>query len=93
MSLKDFDYDKVWIGIILGSVTPPLLYFIYFSLANKFHLKTVNVSLCMVAELFPFYLTLNRELYKATKGVLIATVALAALVGYLSFFTNFFHVI
>jgi hypothetical protein len=93
MKLKELDYDKVWVGIILGIVAPPIAYGLYYALVNKLNLKTVNVSLCMVIELLPFYITLNREMYKGTKGVLIATLVYAALIAYLSFFTNYFHVV
>ena len=67
MKLKELDLDKVWVGIILGLIAPLIVYGLYNALVNKLNLKTVNISLCMVIELLPFYITLNREMYKATK--------------------------
>ena len=91
--MKNFDFDKVWIGLVSGLIAPLIVFWLYYLFADQYTLKRVNVSLCMVINLAPFYLTLNNELYKATKGVLISTVAWALVIAYLSFFTNYLHVL
>ena len=91
--MKKIDWDNVWLGLIYGAVAPLIVFWFYYLFADQYTLKRVNVSLCMVINLVPFYLTLNKEMYKATKGVLISTVGWAAVIAYLSFFTDFLHVL
>lgn len=85
--------DKVWFGLIIGMIAPVVAFGLYYIFADQYTLKRVNVSLCMVINLAPFYLTLNNEMYKATKGVLIATLTWALVIAYLSFFTNYLKVL
>lgn len=86
--MKNKDWNKIWVGIIFGIITPLITYIIYYWLVNKFELRRINVSLCMVANLIPFYITLNKEQYNSTKGVLFATVVWAVTIACLTFFTN-----
>jgi hypothetical protein len=86
--MKNTDWNKTWIGIVLGICLPVITYAIYYWLVLQFDLRRINVSLCMVANLIPFYVTLNKEYYNATKGVLISTVILAITIASLTFFTN-----
>lgn len=88
--MKKIDFDKLVIGIILGALAPFIVFLLYYWLVSTFQLRRVNVSLCMVANLLPFYLSLNREKYNMTKGVLVSTLLWSAVIAYLSFFTNFF---
>ncbi|MDF2436549.1 MAG: hypothetical protein K0Q95_925 [Bacteroidota bacterium] len=82
------DWNKTWIGILLGLVLPVITYLIYYWLVVTFNLQRVNVSLCMVANLIPFYIVLNKEYYNSAKGILLSTVVLAILIASLTFFTN-----
>ena len=91
--MKEIDFDKVWLGILYGIIIPPIAFFVYYLFVNEHNLKRINVSLCMVANLAPFYLTLNKEMYKATKGVLIGTFIWAGVIAYLSFFTDYLHIL
>ena len=91
--MKNINIDKVWIGILLGLIVPPLVFYIYYWMVTQHNLKRVNVSICMVFNLIPFYLTLNKEKYNATKGVLIGTFIWAGVIGYLSFFTDYLHIL
>ena len=91
--MKEFDFDKVWLGILYGIIVPLIVYTLYYLFINEHNLKRINVSICMVANLAPFYLTLNKELYKATKGVLIGTFIWAGIIAYLSLFTEYFHIL
>ncbi len=88
-----FDFDKVWIGLILGLAAPVLVFWMYYLFADQYTLKRVNVSLCMVINLAPFYLTLNNYMYRATKGFVIGTFAWAIVIFYLSFFTDHLRIL
>ncbi len=90
--MKNINFDKVWIGLSFGLVAPLAVFWLYYLFADEYVLKRVNVSLCMVINLAPFYLTLNKEQYKSTKGVLIATVLWAVVIAYLSFFTSYLRI-
>ena len=85
--------DNVWFGLLAGIIAPLMVFWFYYLFADEYTLKRINVSLCMVINLLPFYLTLNREMYKATKGVLIATVVWAGIIAYFSFFTNYLRIV
>lgn len=86
-------FDTVWFGLLLGLIVPPLVYYVYFLFVTGHNLKRVNVSICMVFNLIPFYITLNQEKYKATKGVLIGTFIWAGVIAYFSFFTDYLHIL
>jgi RsiW-degrading membrane proteinase PrsW (M82 family) len=91
--MKNLNYNKVWLGIIAGIIVPVIAYGIYYLIVDKLELKRVNVSLCMAVNLVPFYLSLNREQYNMTKGVLIATLLWGAVIAYFSFFTHYFQIL
>ncbi len=88
--MKNINFDKMWIGILLGLIAPFVTFLAYYWLVSEFQLRRVNVSLCMVINLLPFYLSLNREKINIAKGVLVSTLIWSAVIAYLSFFTNFF---
>jgi len=90
---RRIDFDKIWFGLLLGLAAPLIIYWLYFVFADKYLLKRINVSLCMVINLIPFYLTLNVGNYKATKGVVIATFIYAGIIAYFSFFTDYLHIL
>jgi hypothetical protein len=79
--------------MILGFIIPFIVYLIYYYVVTTFNLARINVSLCMAANLIPFYLSLNREQYNTTKGVIVATLAYGAIIAYLTFFTNYFQIL
>ena len=87
--MKNLNFDKLVIGILLGALAPLLAYLVYFWIVSYFELRRVNVSLCMVANLLPFYLSLNKEKYNLAKGVLVSTLLWSGVIAYLSFFTNY----
>jgi hypothetical protein len=91
--MKNIDLNKVWIGVIVGLISPLVVYMLYYYLVTVFNLTRVNVSLCMAANLIPFYLSLNREMYNMTKGVIVATLVCGAIIAYLSFCTNYFQIL
>lgn len=91
--MKNFNFDKVWVGMILGFISPLIVYVIYYYIVTTFNLARINVSLCMAVNLVPFYLSLNREKYNTTKGVIVATLVYGAIIAYLSFCTNYFQIL
>lgn len=99
-NMKNIDWDKIWIGLLLG-LTAPLLVFVLYYLINYHYMKvdafinylrlgdtyTPLISLCVLANLLPFYLLINKEKYEGTKGVLGATFIWAAVIVFLKFFS------
>ncbi|OFY85607.1 MAG: hypothetical protein A3F72_10600 [Bacteroidetes bacterium RIFCSPLOWO2_12_FULL_35_15] len=90
--MKNFDWDKTWVGILLGILTPIIFYSLYYLLVNTTGLKKVNVSLCIAANLIPFYLYQRREKNNGLKGVLISTLIWAGVIAYLTFFSNYLRI-
>ncbi len=90
--MKNFDWDKTWIGLALGIATPILVYTIYYLLVYNSGIKKMNVSLCIATNLIPFYIYQKKEKYKGLKGVLISTFIWAAVIVYFTFFTNYLRI-
>lgn len=90
--MKNFNWDKVWIGLLLGIIFPIIFYGIYYFLVVDSGIKRLNVSICIATNLIPFYIYQKREKYNGLKGVLIATIIWVAIIIYLSFFTNQLHI-
>jgi len=93
--MKNMNWNQLWIGLVVGLLTPLLVYALYYWVVSTFELRRVNVSLCVAANLLPFFYLLrrDREYYNAARGVLIATIALGALVACLSMFTNYLRIL
>ncbi len=98
--MKDIDFDKTWIGLILGIIAPVIALSLYYFINYRFmtihnfinFLKlgdtyTPLISLCVLANLGVFYLFIWKEKYKGARGVIASTFIWAALVLYLKFFT------
>lgn len=90
--MKNIELDKLWIGCLAGIITPIIAYLLYFGLVHLLNLKSVNISICMVSNLLPFYLSMNREKYNFTKGVILITIVMAVAITSLGYFTNFFKI-
>lgn len=98
--MKNIDWDKIWIGFVLGIVAPLIVFVGYYFINYQYmnvgafirYLRlgdtyTPLVSLCVLANLLPFYIFINKEKYNGTKGVLAATFVWAGLIIFLKFFT------
>ncbi len=90
--MKNFNWDRTWVGLVLGILTPVVIYTIYYYFVYNSGLKKMNVSLCIATDLIPFYLYQRKEKYNGLKGVLIATFAWAAVIFSLVFFTNYLRI-
>jgi hypothetical protein len=86
--MKNFNWDRTWVGLALGIIVPVAVYACYYLLVYDTGIKKVNVSLCVAANLIPFYIYQKKEKYNGLKGVLISTFLWAGFIIYLTFFTN-----
>jgi hypothetical protein len=98
--MKNIDWDKLWIGLVIGLLAPVMAFTIYY-LVNYHYMKisgfikylatgdiyTPLISLCVLSNLLPFYLFINKEKYLGTKGVLASTFIWAGIIIFLKFFT------
>lgn len=98
--MKNIEWDILWKGLVIGLIAPSLALLGYY-LINYSYMsigKFVNylrmgdtytplVTLCVLANLLPFYIFLNKEKYQAGKGILAATFIWAAIIVFLKFFT------
>jgi Mn2+/Fe2+ NRAMP family transporter len=91
--MKKFELDKIWLGCIAGIIFPLIAYLIYFAVVHYLNLRRINISICMVSNLIPFYLSMNREKYNFTKGVILITIIMAVVITALSYFTNAFKIL
>lgn len=99
--MRNFIWDKFYVGLIAG-LLPPIIAILGYYLINYSYMTkgefirylqmgqtyTQLITLCVLTNLVPFYLFINKEKYNATKGVLAATFVWAALVVFLKFFTE-----
>ena len=90
--MKNFNWDRVWVGFVIGVLMPILVYTIYYYFVYNSGLKKMNVSLCIATNLIPFYFYQRKEKYNGLKGVLIATFVWAGLIFGLAFFTNYLRI-
>ena len=98
--MKDIDFDKTWLGILLGLMAPLFAFMLYYFINYNFmtfrnfinfmklgDTYTPIISLCVLANLAVFYLFIWKNRYKGTRGVLISTFIWAGFIVYLKFFT------
>jgi len=92
------DFDKTWIGVVLGLIAPTLALLGYYLINYSYmtighfvnYLKagdtyTPLISLCVLANLAVFYPFIWKEKWNGAKGVLGATFIWAGLVIFLKF--------
>ena len=98
--MKNIDWDKLWIGLLFGILTPFIslwtYYFInyrymtitdfinYLELGNTY---TPLISMCVLVNLAVFYPFIWKEKYQGARGVLGSTFLWALVIVYLKFFT------
>ena len=98
--MKTINFNKTWIGIFLGLLTPSLVLLLYYMI--NFGYLTISgfmkylqlgdtytplISLCVLGNLAVFYPFIWKEKWKGAKGVLAATFIWTAIVLFLKFFT------
>ena len=98
--MKNFDWDKTWIGILLGLIAPFIALLLYYLINYRYmtipgfinfmrlgEMYTPVITLCVLSNLGVFYLFIWKEKYKGARGVLTSTFIWGAFVVYLKFFT------
>ncbi len=85
--MKNINVDKVWIGLLIGFLTPLMMYSLYYSFVNYVGITKVNVSVCVATNLIPFHLYSKFEKNNGLKGVFISTIIWALFVACISLFT------
>lgn len=99
--MKNFDWDKKLVGFVVGILAPTIALLVYYLVNYRYmnigefidYLRlgqtyTPLISLCVLSNLLPFYLLINKEKYDGTKGILAATFIWAGIIIILKFFTE-----
>ncbi len=97
--MKEFDFDKVWIGLLLGLLAPFVTLIMYYQI--NYHNMSIGhfinylkmgdtytplLSLCTLVNLGVFYPFIWKDKYKGARGVLGATFIWAIIVLFLKFY-------
>ncbi len=91
-------YDKLWLGLVLGIITPMIVMFIYYRI-NFYYIRVDTflyeafmksiflplMSLCVVGNLAVFFIFLQTDRYYTSRGVVFATLLYAIVVFVLKF--------
>lgn len=100
--IKNFDWDRIWIGLIIGFLTPFTAFFLYWlfkyyyiSFPARF-IWFLNlggmwegvVKLCVLTNLLPFYISLNKNKNRMAAGLLAATMVFVFYIIYLMYFAE-----
>lgn len=97
--LKQINFDKWWIGLLIGIITPLFSFFLYWlirysyiSFPSRFiwFLKLGDmwdgvVKLCVLTNLLPFYFFLNKNKNRAAAGIVISTFLFVFYIIYLMY--------
>ena len=99
--MKNFDFDRMWVGLIIGISTPLLEFIVYWQIKYSFmdiykFIDYLNlgkifpsvVTLCVLSNLVVFYPFLWKEKYFGGRGVLLATFIWGGFILYLKYVTN-----
>jgi hypothetical protein len=86
-------YDKLWIGLLSGILVPLITLFLYYKISYSFikidtflfkmfvsNIFTPLLSLCVVVNLGLFFIFINKTVYYAARGVIMATLFYAIIV-------------
>jgi hypothetical protein len=93
-------YNKMWIGLALGLVSPWIIWGIYWLIFQRgIHIPKDNVryvlnqelminvfKICCGIDLVWFYLSMNRKLIEFAKGIIWSVMIYALILGYMTFF-------
>jgi len=97
-NMKNIDFDKLWIGALLGLLVPLIVFMLYYQINYSFMnmYKFINylnlgqifssvVTLCVLSNLVVFYPFLWKEKYYGGRGVLLSTFLWGGFILYLKF--------
>lgn len=98
--MKNIDFDKTWIGVLLGLIAPKTALVLYYLINYRYmtirafinfmklgEMYTPVITLCVLVNLGVFYLFIWKDKYNGARGVIASTFIWAAFVLYLKFFT------
>ena len=91
-------YDKIWLGLVIGLITPLLVMFVYYRI-NFYYIRVDTflyeafmksiflplLSLCVIGNLAVFFLFLQTDRYHSSRGVVFATLLYAISVFIMKF--------
>ena len=96
--MKNIDWDKLWIGLLLGLITPFIVLCGYYLINYQYmsigefirylilgDTYTAVISLCVLANLAAFYPFVWKEKWNGARGVLGATFVWSLIVILLKF--------
>ncbi len=99
--MKNVDFDKGWLGGLLGLATPFVAFLIYYRIYYSFmsiykfidYLKLGQIfpsvlSLCVLCNLIVFYPFLWKEKYFGARGVLASTFIWGGIIVYVKYFSE-----
>jgi len=91
-------FDKVWIGTVLGLLSPIIVFFSFFLIryshmtAGRFFdyvmregTLSPRISLCVIVNLLIFYIFIWTHRYYSARGIILATFVYASFVIYMKF--------
>jgi hypothetical protein len=98
--LKQWDWDRGWIGVLIGIFTPFFVFFLYWlfrypymSFPSRFiwFLKLGGmwdgvVKLCVLTNTLPFYIFINKNKNRLAAGIIAATMLFVFYIIYLMYF-------
>lgn len=98
MESKVKKYDQVWLGIVLGVITPILVLVVYYQMnfsyirMDTFLYETFMkriflplLSLCVLGNLGVFFIFIQTERYYSARGVILSTFLYAIAVFIMKF--------
>lgn len=97
--LKDRLPDNAWVGLLVGLLFPVISFFIYYGINYSYmsieglvryfvlgNVLTHVVSLCALTDLGVFYLFIQFEKYRSSRGIILSVFLYTAFVVYLKYF-------
>lgn len=92
--------DSFWKGLAIGILFPVLCFFCYWLFRYSYmgfpvrfikylmtgQMLSSTIKICALGNLLIFYLFLNKNMNKATKGIIVSVIIFVALVFYVMYF-------
>lgn len=98
--IRNYNYDRIWIGMLIGLLTPFITFFMYWLLKYSYisfpsrfiwflqlgGMWDGVVKLCVLTNLLPFYFFINRYKNRAAAGIIATTMLFVFYIIYLMYF-------
>jgi len=100
MAIDFKKYDRMWVGLVMGLVSPWIIWGIYWLIFQRdINIPKDNVRYVLNQELLInvfkiscgidllwFYLAMNRKMVEYSKGIIASVMIYAFVLGYMTFF-------